>query len=425
MIELGWLDKAFGKKEDVKTEEIKISLSEIEGFLRSKMEKDFESLKDSVKKEHENLKAVANDMQKQLKILEEATYPEKTYPIVIRKAVGSRKSFVDKMDFLIRHLQKPVGEDMNSVLSFNEETDKLISTVNLEAVKDYASVKILFEKEGKEVVQTFFQMVDIDNRLGNMLKDFKDSNLKMLKAKKLVADISELTQELNRNESSELEKALKEAGEKECRISNELEKLPESGEWKRFLEMKMMEGEIRRKMQNKKSELIGYISQVEIPLKKYNWSAKNKVLDYYLQRSLDLILSEDSRGDIFKSALRDIKIKILEEELTLKDSDKFLDIINNIIENDAIGKIINEYLKLSEELKKQEEKITSQDVIKRKSGLENDVKGLKKEIWELKNEKEMVEKRVKIVQEGREQKLKELETILNSFSDKRILLQAN
>jgi len=425
LIELGWLDKAFGKKEDVKTEEIKISLSEIEGFLRSKMEKDFESLKDSVKKEHENLKAVANDMQKQLKILEEATYPEKTYPIVIRKAVGSRKSFVDKMDFLIRHLQKPVGEDMNSVLSFNEETDKLISTVNLEAVKDYASVKILFEKEGKEVVQTFFQMVDIDNRLGNMLKDFKDSNLKMLKAKKLVADISELTQELNRNESSELEKALKEAGEKECRISNELEKLPESGEWKRFLEMKMMEGEIRRKMQNKKSELIGYISQVEIPLKKYNWSAKNKVLDYYLQRSLDLILSEDSRGDIFKSALRDIKIKILEEELTLKDSDKFLDIINNIIENDAIGKIINEYLKLSEELKKQEEKITSQDVIKRKSGLENDVKGLKKEIWELKNEKEMVEKRVKIVQEGREQKLKELETILNSFSDKRILLQAN
>ena len=425
MIELGWLDKAFGKREDGRTEEIKVSLSEVESFLRDKMEKDFEPLKDSVKKEHENLQAAADNMQNQLKILEEAAYPEKTYPIIIRKAVGSRKSFVDKMDFFVKHLKKPIGEDMDSILSFHEEADKMINVVNLETVKDYASVKILFEKEGKDVVQIFFQIVEIDNRLGNMLKNLKESNLKFLKSKELVADISKLTQELKIDESSELERALKETEEKEKKIEDELGKLPESNEWKTFLEMKRKEEETKQKMQNKKSELMGCISQVEIPLKKYNWSAKNKVLDYYLQRSLDLILSEDSRGDVLKSALRDIKVKILEEELTLKDSDKFLVIINNIIENDTIGKNINEYLKLSEELKKQEEKVAFQEILKRKSGLENDMKGLKKEIQELKNEKETVEKRVKTAQESKEQKLKELETILNSFSDKRILLQAN
>jgi hypothetical protein len=424
LIELGWLDKAFGKKEE-RVEEMKISLSEVESFLRNKMEKDFGPLKDSVKKEHENLQLIVDDMQNQLKILEEATYPEKTYPIVIRRSVGSRKSFIDKMDFLVKHIKKPVGEDLDSVLIFYEETDKLINALNLETVKDYASVKILFEKEGKDVVQTFFQIVDTDNKLGNVLKDLKETNLKLIKAKELVADISKLTEHMNKDESNQLEKTLKDAEEKENRIEVELGKLPESNEWKRLLEIKRTVEEIRQKMQNKKTDFIVCISQVEIPLKKYNWSAKNKVLDYYLQRSFDLILSEDARGEIFKSVIREIKVKILEGELNLKDSDKFLDIINKMIEDNTVGKMISEYLEISEEIKKQEEKIASQEVLKRKNDLENNIKELKKEIWELKNKKEIVEKRRKEAQEDREQKLKELETMLNIFSNKKVLLQTN
>lgn len=424
MIELGWLDKTFGKKEE-RIEEFKIQLSEVESFLRSKMEKEFEPLKDSIKKEHANLQLIADDMQNQLKILEDATYPEKTYPIIIRRSVGSRKSFVDKMGFLIRQLQKPTGEDIDSILSFHEEIDKLINVVNLETVKDYASVKILFEREGKEVVQTFFQMVEIDNRLGNMLKDFKESNLKTLKAKELVVDISELTQELDRNESSKLENTLREAEEEEKRIGDELEKLPESDEWKNLLEMRNIQEETRQKMKNRKADLISYLSQVELPLKKYNWSVKNRVLDCYLQKSFDLILSEDTRGEAFKSALKEIKVKILENELNLKDSDKFLDIISKMIEDNTVGKMISEYLEISEEIKKREEKIASQEILKRKNDMENDARRLKKGVWELKNEKETAEKRKKEALEEKEQKLEELKTILKDFSGKRILLQAN
>jgi hypothetical protein len=364
-------------------------------------------------------------MQNQLKILEDATYPEKTYPIIIRKSVGSRKSFVDKMNFLIRQLQKPTGEDVDSILSFHEEIDKLINVVNLETVKDYASVKILFEREGKEVVQTFFQIVETDNRLGNMLKNLKESNLKLLKSKELVANISELKQELKRDESGKIENVLRETEEEEKRIGDELGKLPESDEWKNLLGMRNTQEEVRQKMKNRKAELMSCLSQVELPLKKYNWSAKNKVLDYYLQKSFDLILSEDTRGETFRSALKEIKVKILENELVLKDSDKFLNIISRMIEDNTVGKVISECLEISEEIKKQEEKIAFQGILKRKNDMENDMKRLKKEIWELKNEKETAEKRRKEVQEEREQKLEELETMLNNFSGKRIFLQAN
>jgi len=425
LIELSWIDKIFSKKEGERIEEIKISLVEVEDFLRNKTEKDFEPLKDSIKKEHASLQSVANDMRNQLKTLEEAPYPERTYPIIIRKSVGSRKSFIDKMDFLIEHLQKPIGEGMASFLSFHDETDKLINAINLEAVKDYAAVKILFEKEGKEVVQSFFQIVEIDNKLGNMLKDFKEYNSKMLKAKEIVAEISKLAEELKENETDELEKTLKEMEGKVKDIEGELEKLPESDEWKRFLEMQNAKEGIKQSMQNKKSELIQSLSQIEIPLKKYNWSVKNRVLDCYSQKSFDLILSEDPRGGIFKSALRDIKMKILEEELSLKDSDKFLDVISKMIEDNTVGKIVGEYLKLSDELKKQEEKIASQDVIKRRNNLENEMKSLKEEIGEIKDEKEIAEKKRKKMLEDREQKLEELKNLVNINSDKRILLQIN
>jgi hypothetical protein len=425
LIELSWIDKIFSKKEGERIEEIKISLVEVEDFLRNKTEKDFEPLKDSIKKEHENLKSVANDMRNQLKTLEEASYPERTYPIIIRKSVGSRKSFIDKMDFLIEHLQKPIGEGMASFLGFHDETDKLINAINLEAVKDYAAVKILFEKEGKEVVQSFFQIVEIDNKLGNMLKDFKEYNSKMLKTKEIVAEISKLAEELKENETDELEKTLKEMEGKVKDIGDELEKLPESDEWKRFLEMQSAKEGIKQSMQNKKSELIQSLSQIEIPLKKYNWSVKNRVLDCYSQKSFDLILSEDPRGGIFKSALRDIKMKILEEELNLKDSDKFLDVISKMIEDNTVGKIVGEYLKLSDELKKQEERIASQDVIKRRNNLESEMKRLKEEIREIKDEKEIAEKKRKKMLEDREQKLEELENLVNINSDKKILLQIN
>lgn len=421
---MSWLDEIFGKKEK-KFEETKILLTEVEGFLSNKIEKEFEPLKKSVKEEYENLQLATNNIQNQLKVLEAATYPERTYPFLISRSVSSRKRFIDKMNFLIKQVQKPIGEDINSILNFYNETDKLINNINLDTKKDYSSLKILFEKEGKEVMQSFRQMIEIESKLGNVVKELKESNLKFLKAKENVSEVIKLTEYLKRNEVNELSKKLKEIEEKNKKIEDELEKLQQSDEWKTFLEMQRIKEEIKINMQNKKSEFMQYLPQLEIPLKKYNWSAKNKVLDYYIQKLFEPILFEDSNGEIFKSAIRDIKIKLIEEEMKLKDSDKFLDIINKMTEDNTIGKLIEEYLNLSEELKRQEEKIISQEIPKRKIKLENEIIVLKKEMEEIQDEEKIVEEQSKRMQTDKEQKLNELENLINSYSDKRILLQVN
>jgi hypothetical protein len=204
-----------------------------------------------------------------------------------------------------------------------------------------------------------------------------------------------------------------------------MEKLLHSDEWKAFLEMQRVRDELKIKMENKKSEFMDYVSKLEVPLKKYKWSVENKILDNYILKSFDLILYEDPKGEALMSALRDMKIKMIEGEMKLKDSDKFLAIIDSVKESNAIGNVIQDYLKLSEELKEQEEKIEIREISKRKIKLEGEASRLKKELEEIKDEGKRVEERTKKMKAGKEQKIKEIEELLENASGKRILLELN
>ncbi len=423
---MSWLDRIFGKKEEERFEETKMSLKEVEDFLANKMKKDFEPFKKSAKKEYGNLQLVADTMQDQLKSLIQAPYSERTYPILIRKSVGSRKSFVYKMRSLVKQIQKPIGEDMTSILNFHNETAKSINITNTKTLREYAFVKELFEKEAKKVLQSFRQIVEIDKKLGNIVKEFIESNAQLLKVQEVAAEVLKLTEELKKkNETNGLEKMLKEIGNKNKKIEDELKKLLDSNEWKTFLGMQRIREDMKTSLQNKKSDFIQSVTKVEKPLKKYKWSVENKILDDYAQHSFESILSEDPKGEVFMSAIKDMKIKIIEGKMDLKDSDKCLAVIERMIEDNTIGKILEEYLKLSEELRNQEEKIALQEVPKRKSNLETEMSKLKREMEEIKAEKERVEERRKRMQTDKEQKLKELENLLNDVAGKRILLEIN
>jgi len=426
LIELGWLDRIFGKKEEEKFEETKMSLKEVEYFIANKMKKDFEPLKESAKKEYANLQLVAGTMQEQLEILIQAPYSERTYPILIRKSVGSRKTFVYKMRSLVKQIQKPIGEDMISILNFHNETAKLINITNAKTLREYAFVKELFEKEAEKILQSFRQIVEIDKRLGNIVKEFIESNAQLLKIQKVAAEVLKLTEELKKKDEAEgLEEILKEIGNKSKKVEDELKRLLDSNEWKTFLEMQRIREDMKISLQNKKSDFTQSVTKMETPLKKYKWSVENRILDDYVQHSFESILSEDPKGEVFMSTIKDMKIKIIEGKMDLKDSDKFLAVIERMIEDNIIGKILEEYLKLSEALKNQEEKIALQEVPKRKSNLESEMSKLKGEVEETKAEKKRVEERIRRMQRDKEQKLKELGNLLNDVDDKRILLEVN
>ena len=426
---MGFLDWFFNKKEKdyirKDAEESKILLKDVETFVSNKIKKDFESVKEPIKEEFASLQLVSSTMKDQLKALEEATYPEGTYTVLINKAVGNRKSFLEKMSFIIKQIQRPIGNDMKSILTFYEDIDKLINITNIETTKEYAFLKILFEKEGKEVVQSFRQIMEINNRINDVLRGLKESNLKLPKINEVALELSKLSEELKKNEVYELDKKSKEDEDKIKEIENELEKLHYSDDWKAFLEMNRIKEELKLRMENKRSDFVNKISKLEVPLKKYKWSFEKGILNLYIEKSLESILHEDPRGEAFMSAVKDMKIKIIEGKMDLKDSKKFMSIIEDIIENNTIGKVIEDYKSLSQELKNQEEKISSQEVSKRKIKLESEMKGLKKEIEDIKEDKKRAEERFKRIQANKEQKIKELEELLYYIFGKKVLLVVN
>jgi len=426
---MGFLDWFFNKKEKdyirSDAEEAKILLKDVETFVSNKIKKDFESLKGPIKEKYASLNLVSNIMKNQLKVLEEATYPEGTYTVLINKAVGNRKSFLEKMSFLIKQIQKPIGNDMKSILTFYEEIDKLINITNIETTKEYAFLKILFEKEGKEVVQSFRQIIEINNKISDILRGLKESNLKLLKINEVVLEVSKLSEELKKNEVYELDNKSKEDEDRIKEIENELEKLHYSDDWKAFLEVNRVKEELKLRMENKRSDFVNKISKLEVPLKKYKWLFEKGILNLYIEKSLESILREDPKSEAFMSAVKDMKIKIIEGKMELKDSKKFMSFIEDIIENNTIGKVIEDYKSLSQELKNQEEKISSQEVSKRKIKLESEMKGLKKEIEDIKEDKKRAEERFKRIQANKEQKTKELEELLYDVFGKKALLNVN
>ena len=428
MIELGFLNRIFGEKEifeEEKIEEMKMSLNEIEDFISNKMKKNSEPLKNSVKKEYANLQEATKNMQDKMNILEQASYPEETYPMLIRKAVGGRRSFGEKMRILVEQIQRPIGEDITSIINFHEKTTKLINITNTRTEREYVFIRELFRKEGNEVVQSFCQIVEINKKLGSIVKGFKKSNEQMLKTQKVVTELLILEEELKRNKTIESNKNLKEIEDKNNKIENMLEKLLDSDDWKIFLEMQKSMEDLKTGIQNKRNDFIQAVAKVEKPLKKYRWSVENKILDDYVQNSFESILFEDPKGEVFMSAIKDIKTKLLEGKMVLKDSERFLDIMENMTKNKTMEKIIEDCLKLSEKLKEQKEKIALHGMPKRKNDLESELIRLKKELEVIKVEKKRAEEQRKIMYENKEQKLKELGNLLKNITGKRILLEVN
>jgi hypothetical protein len=422
---MGFLERIFGKKKEEKFEEKKMSLKEVEDFLSGKLKKDFEPLKESVKKEYENLQAAAIVMQDQLKILEHSPYSGENDTMLIRKAVGSRKSFVNKMKSLAQQMQKPMGDDMNSILSFQKEVASIIDETDKKTVTEYAFLKELFEKEAEKVIESFRQISNIGNELENMLKKFTESNAGLLKAQEIVSELIRLNEEMEEKNLGKLEKDMKELEEKRKTAEDDLKKLTGSDEWKTFLGMERTREELKEKLQNKKSEFVQCIAKVEKPLKKHQWSAENKILNHYSQGSFESVLSEDPRGEVFLSAIKEIRTKIAEGKMDLKDSGKFAAVIEEMVDSDTMHKILEEYSSISEDLIGREEKIELQEIPKRKSELESEANKLRREAEEIKTEIKRYEERRKRMQADKGQKLKELENLLADIEGKKILLETN
>ena len=425
---MGFFDRIFGKAKEERFEENEMTLTQLEEFIEKNLNKGFEPFIKNIRVEHSNLQASADSMLDKLKILEGAPYSGSNDPMLIRKAVGSRNSFVNKMKGLARKIQTAIEDDFDSISNFHNDVAALINFTNAKTVNEYMFLKELFEREADGVIESFKKISEADKSFGRVIKEFQDANSKFLGLQKGLAEFKELSEDWGKRRAmlSEYENRIKELAEEKNKKAGQLDKLIESDEWESFLAAQKTRDGLANKLSNVKSDFAQNVTKLERPLKKYQWLVNNKILDCYLEYSfdsLDSVLSKDPDAEIFNAAVKDMKTKIIEGKIDLKDADKFLSTIDSMLSENTIGKILREHVKVSEELKNIEEKINSLDTAGKKRYLEGEVESLGREFETAVMEKEKIVRQIDSVELAKKEKLKELEGLVSNTSNKKIVLK--
>ncbi len=428
MIGLGLLERIFGndeKEDEVMEEPEKISLEDVNVFIQRIEKETVIPLETSTKKyilgEYEKLQTAADNMGTHLDTLENAPYSTKEKPMLIRKAVGSRKTFVRKMRHLVDQIQKPIGTDMDSIIGFHNSTAKLMNVTNARTVREYSMLKELFGRYSTKVLDGFRHAVEIDQNIGSAIKEFKNSTRHISKAGEIHSEIMDIEEEI---ESMEKDLHM-DAGRVDGEIreaERELETLPETKEWKRFLEMKDRKHELEEEMKEKKSEFVVAISRIHAPLKKYNWSEKNDVLDNYIDNSIESAVILDPGAEKFISAVQDMKKKMEDGDMDMGDNDRIISVLEKMIKGNGVGNIMERYSELKGELREQKQMIDSQDVTKKKQEMKNKIDRLKDEMDRKKTGRKRAQDSLNRLKAERAKKLKMLERTLDKISDKKVIL---
>lgn len=416
---MGFLKRIFGGNEKVPVSEKTMTIGDVGSFLSKKMKSDFTPLEKSARKEHANLQLAASELLSNVKSLMKATYSGETYPMLIRKAVGSRKTFCDKMELVARQVKKPIGNDIESILGFNNDTAKLINEINDKAVKEYAFLKELFEDDAYKVIQSFRKIVDIDKRLGEMVSEFSDSNSILIKATQVLSELGDVNIDIEKD--YDFDERISENTSRMEKIDRELKDIINGDEWKSFLDNGNKAENIKMELDNKKSDFMKTISRIESPLKKHAWSVKDKILDYYVWYSFDSVLSKDPKGELLLSSLTEMMNKISSGKIEVKNT-KVVDYVNDMIKNNTVGMILGDYSRLYVELEDLKTRLSKNGIADKKSRLENELSLVKQEIERLKNEKERMNKRKDELKKKKDDIVESLESMLSEISGKDIHL---
>jgi hypothetical protein len=416
------LDKFLRKKSDAAAQR-PVRLSELETLMSNKIKKDFEMLKGPIKEGYENIQRAANCLQSQLKILDQATYPDRTFPGLISRSVVSRKNFVSKMSLLAEQMKKPSGSDMEDMFEFYDKTSRSIQKTNAETTKDYALLKLLFEKEGKEVVECFRQLTEAVKELGERTSGLRKVNEKAMKAKRYADDIAEITDETSRDEPAKLEILISEKESGVRRITKDISDLEGSKEWKDVSDMQKRGEDLKVKIAESERRFYERMDRLEIPLKRYKRVAESGILNDYIQKSFDSALSKDPSAEKITSILKDIKTLIADGKMDIKDKSKFLGIIDDEVKNNTIGKIMEEHSKASREEKDIKDAIQSKGTLSRRSMLQSEEDAIKKQIEVLKSDKANLGEKLRRLNAKRDQEIKELEELASEVLGEKMTLE--
>lgn len=412
MIIVGFLERIFGRKREETSEIIQEKKDDREAFseedaekhLSKKFEEIFEPFRKDVNEIYQEIQSAATKLEKGLNELAEARFTERVDPELLQNVVAHRKSFIQKMEFMVKQLKTELRPDFDSILGYGQLISQAIHKANQNTVNDYRFVDRLFEKEGEKVIETFKVIGKLSDNLKNLIKKKAADILPIKNAQNDARVIKEYMDVLLQKKEDLKTLEIKVAGLKSKleKEEEELKKFENEKNWIDFTKLLDKKKNTAEEISNIRSEMMKNISKIERPLKKLKnlvdrgtvETDYEKTLEKYVDSFFDTIMEEKSSEKI-NSILKIIQRSITEGKMDLKDEEK-VDEVRFILENDVFGNILKKYISAEDDFKKLEKDVNDHIVLNRRNDMEDRIKDLKKEIeitgLEIEKNKKQLEK---------------------------------
>jgi chromosome segregation ATPase len=427
---MGFLEWIFGRRKEETVQEKKdyeeLNMDSVGALLSKKFEEKFEPFKKDANKIYQELQSATDNIEKSLNELAEAKFTDQVDPELLQNVTAHRKSFIQKMEFMRKHLKIQMQPDFDSILNYSQSISQTISETNQNTVNDYRFVDRLFEKEGEQVINDFKVIGKLSDDLKNLIKSDKDN---LLSIKNMQNDFESVKKEIcilhEMEENLEIldEKIsnLKSEHEKE---NEEIKKLESGKDWSDLNELLEKKKRIMDEISKLKSELIQNISKIERPLRKLkNMVDKGsvdidneKLLEKYVDSFLGKVI-EDKNSEEINSILKTIQKNISEGKIETKDDE-----VKNILENDVFGNILKKYSALENDQKELEERIDENIGLKRRNEMEDNIKDLEKQMEISNSEIEKIKKQIDKIKGSVDEKKILLEKSIGEVENKKIRL---
>lgn len=377
------------KKETKEPEKVSLKVKELDTWLESRLEKNFNSTKDDINKFKEKFKKELDEIKNNLEGLETAKlHNPNIHPKEKTILKGNKQSYIQKINQFIDSFPVSSWREFKDVIEFTKLLEEKLEQLGKNTAKSYYVLQQFHANESRKVA---FNIKNIDEHIKKIketlgvvnLNDIADTKKMILHIKNITKtkeDISSTIKNKNNN--------IKTRNDTIKKLENNIKLIKEGEEYKQYINSKKELTKLEEDLDKKYQTIINETLPFSKILKKYSRLAieNNSIINDY---------SDNFREAITKD--KDLLIIKILENIKRGVSDDRYDVKNKVRTIVSIDEFIKNVPDYRNEIKEYLEKISQ--LKKKKVNIIYDIKDKKEEIKKIEEQIYIIKNEVKGLEE--------------------------
>lgn len=411
---------------EVSLSDLKREIEDREKELKSQAKVD---LKDPLNEVNDSIE----DIQDLINELEEAEPSDEVHPRIYKSVMEEKRLLVKKTRNALKKLDVPSSMNLKRIKEFSQSLARSINILGDASTSHRARTATLFDDRVDRLRGLLDDLQDAAKDLNSILDSI---NSEINELNRLTDIIQERENALSKKASIEkeitsLENRLNEEENKLDKNGNSLKGLEMSDEFKSLREEIQEINSIESRLKTLQDSINSRISGISRPLRKMQRMIQReeyatssdvfKALNSYLDDPFKAAENEDEGLPGLNSLLEELQ-DLMEEKMKLdeREREKKSETVNQLLENDTISRILDEYERERNRLKELKELKRKSSLLDRKKELEMNIEETRENIDSIKSELDEAEEELEDIKGVINDKSRELEEQARSVLDVKI-----